>query len=46
MATVRLRRVFRYPEDSDGEHDREELDEEGLIVIPIHIILSSIYSLH
>lgn len=28
MATVRLRRVFRYPEDSDGEHDREELDEE------------------
>ncbi|KAJ5570383.1 uncharacterized protein N7459_009813 [Penicillium hispanicum] len=26
MAAVRLRRAFRYPEDSDG--DREELDEE------------------
>lgn len=26
MAAVRLRKAFRYPEDSDG--DREELDEE------------------
>lgn len=31
MATTRLRRAFRYPEDSgDEEHEREELDEEGL----------------
>ena len=26
MAAVRLRKAFRYPEDSDGE--REELDEQ------------------
>lgn len=30
MATTRLRRAFRYPEDSDDERGREELDEEGL----------------
>lgn len=30
MATTRLRRAFRYPEDSGDEgHEREELDEEG-----------------
>jgi len=30
MATTRLRRAFRYPEDSaDEDHEREELDEEG-----------------
>ncbi|KAJ5949732.1 hypothetical protein N7454_001316 [Penicillium verhagenii] len=28
MAAVRLRRVFRYPEDSDHENDHEELDEQ------------------
>ncbi|GLA45829.1 hypothetical protein AnigIFM63604_006784 [Aspergillus niger] len=29
MATARLRRAFRYPDDSgDEEHSREELDEE------------------
>ncbi|OJZ87059.1 hypothetical protein ASPFODRAFT_132557 [Aspergillus luchuensis CBS 106.47] len=29
MATARLRRAFRYPDDSgDDEHSREELDEE------------------
>ncbi|KAJ6002871.1 hypothetical protein N7451_005418 [Penicillium sp. IBT 35674x] len=28
MAAVRLRRVFHYPEDSDHENDREELDEQ------------------
>ncbi|THC94604.1 hypothetical protein EYZ11_005927 [Aspergillus tanneri] len=27
--TARLRRIFRYPDDSDGgEHTREELDEQ------------------
>lgn len=31
MATTRLRRAFRYPEDSGDEHEREELDEEGLL---------------
>ena len=30
MATTRLRRAFRYPEDSGDERGREELDEEGL----------------
>ncbi|OJJ71488.1 hypothetical protein ASPBRDRAFT_126880 [Aspergillus brasiliensis CBS 101740] len=30
MATARLRRAFRYPDDSgDDEHSREELDEEA-----------------
>ncbi|KAE8156291.1 hypothetical protein BDV40DRAFT_83154 [Aspergillus tamarii] len=29
MATARLRKAFRYPDDSgDDEHEREELDEE------------------
>lgn len=28
MAAVRLRKVFHYPEDSDHENDREELDEQ------------------
>lgn len=28
MAAVRLRKVFQYPEDSDHENDREELDEQ------------------
>ncbi|KAJ5635416.1 uncharacterized protein N7484_008729 [Penicillium longicatenatum] len=28
MAAVRLRKVFHYPDDSDHEHDREELDEQ------------------
>ncbi|KAJ6085927.1 hypothetical protein N7486_010208 [Penicillium sp. IBT 16267x] len=28
MAAVRLRKVFQYPEDSDQENDREELDEQ------------------
>lgn len=32
MATTRLRKAFRYPEDSDNEeHEREELDEEGTL---------------
>lgn len=31
MAAVRLRKAFRYPEDSDAEYDRDELDEEGLV---------------
>ena len=31
MASARLRRAFRYPNDSgDDELDREDLDEEGL----------------
>ncbi|PWY93830.1 hypothetical protein BO94DRAFT_615379 [Aspergillus sclerotioniger CBS 115572] len=31
MASARLRRAFRYPNDSnDDEHGREDLDEEGL----------------
>lgn len=34
MAAARLRKAFRYPEDSDGEFDREELDEEGLTKSP------------
>ena len=46
MATVRLRRVFRYPEDSDTEHDREELDEEGLIYIFLSLSLSLSLSLY
>lgn len=30
MATTRLRRAFRYPENSGDEaQEREELDEEG-----------------
>lgn len=30
MAATRLRRAFRYPEDSGDEaQEREELDEEG-----------------
>ncbi|EHA20332.1 hypothetical protein ASPNIDRAFT_54669 [Aspergillus niger ATCC 1015] len=33
MATARLRRAFRYPDDSgDEEHSREELDEEAYIM--------------
>lgn len=32
MATARLRKAFRYPDDSgDDEHEREELDEEGML---------------
>ena len=31
MASARLRRAFRYPDDlGDDEYAREELDEEGL----------------
>ena len=34
MATARLRRAFRYPDDSgDDEHSREELDEEGMYIL-------------
>ena len=29
MASFRLRKAFRYPEESEGENEREELDEEG-----------------
>lgn len=30
MATPRLRKAFRYPDDSDDdEHGRAELDDEG-----------------
>lgn len=30
MATARLRKAFRYPDDSEGEEPgREDLDEEG-----------------
>lgn len=30
MAAARIRRTFRYPDDSEFKHpDREELDEEG-----------------
>lgn len=32
MATVRLRKAFRYPEDSDDEAGREELDEQGMFM--------------
>lgn len=28
MAAVRLRKAFHYPEDSDNENERDELDEE------------------
>ncbi|KAE8145598.1 hypothetical protein BDV25DRAFT_144509 [Aspergillus avenaceus] len=28
MPTARLRKAFRYPDDSGGEFDHEELDEE------------------
>lgn len=32
MDITRLRKAFRYPEDSgDEEHEREELDEEGTV---------------
>jgi hypothetical protein len=31
MTAARIRRTFRYPDDSEQEHERrEELDEEGL----------------
>lgn len=31
MAAARLRKAFRYPDNlGDGEHEREELDEEGM----------------
>jgi hypothetical protein len=30
MASARLRKAFRYPNDSDDADVREELDEEGL----------------
>ena len=33
MASIRLRRAFRYPEDSGDENEREELDEEGLFSV-------------
>ncbi|KAB8076307.1 hypothetical protein BDV29DRAFT_89992 [Aspergillus leporis] len=43
MAAARLRKTFRYPEDSDDdEHEREELDEEGPFVN--HRNLKSIWS--
>lgn len=29
MATTRLRKAFRYPDDSDDGQGHEELDEEG-----------------
>lgn len=28
MAAVRLRKAFQYPEESDGDSGREELDEQ------------------
>lgn len=32
MAAARIRRTFRYPDDSEFKHpDREELDEEGSV---------------
>ena len=32
MAAARIRRTFRYPDDSEFKYlDREELDEEGLV---------------
>ena len=32
MAAARLRKAFHYPDDSgDNEHEREELDEEGVL---------------
>jgi hypothetical protein len=30
MASARLRKAFRYPDDSGDDDAREELDEEGL----------------
>lgn len=45
MSTTRLRKAFRYPDDSgDDEQGREELDEEGLLCVfhRINYILTEI----
>jgi hypothetical protein len=33
MATTRLRKAFRYPDESGDEQGRGELDEEGLFCV-------------
>lgn len=35
MVSARIRRAFRYPDDSDDDNSREELDEEGQLELSI-----------
>ncbi|KAB8243082.1 hypothetical protein BDV35DRAFT_383441 [Aspergillus flavus] len=45
MAAARLRKAFRYPDNlGDGEHEREELDEEGYLRCHPTIISLNIHS--
>ena len=34
MATTRLRKTFKYPDDADSDSTPEELDEQGMSLRP------------